>query len=106
VGTTEASSPVAEMVTDEKVEDDIERVKDATETVTDIGTDEVTEQVTETTDSTAQETAEITDKLPVTEQEPSPVELLTVEESVQIFAAILLEQLSMLVYCVCILSKG
>ena len=95
----QASSPVAEMVTDEKMEDDIEKVKDVlTDTVTDTATDGDTEQVTETGDSTTQEATETTDKLPdVTDQEPPPVELLTAEESVQIFAAILLEQLSMLV---------
>ena len=103
VDTTEkdqASSPVAEMVTDEKKEDGVEGVADAvTDAVTDTAIDGDIEKVTETADSTPQEVAETTDRLPdVAEQEPPPAEALTAEESVQIFAAILLEQLSMLVY--------
>ncbi|XP_065910891.1 uncharacterized protein [Dysidea avara] len=99
VDTTEkdqASSPVAEMVTDEKKEDGVEGVADAvTDAVTDTAIDGDIEKVTETADSTPQEVAETTDRLPdVAEQEPPPAEALTAEESVQIFAAILLEQLS------------
>jgi len=96
VDTTEqdqSSSPVAEVLDDKKMEGDVE---EATDVVINAPTDAGTELVTEITDSTTQEASAITDKSPgTTELEQAPAEVLSAEESVQIFAAILLEQLSM-----------